>query len=474
MTKAALDLLGLPGGAVRAPLLAATEAETTPAGARPHRGRREAAGTAHARDRRVSHPHPDLARPAARAQRPAHRPARRARRDRPEHDGLRVPRPPAHRGLRRAVPRPGPARRGPDPAGLRLPGGPARPGRGGRPHARARGPHRRGPVPAQGAPGHPAGRLQADPGPGAEQAGRAPPRPGHGRGGRGQPQLVRPVRLRVPRGQPLDPRRARRGHPDPGRPGAAHRRLQDGPAAAGRQAHRPGRLRPARHRGRRPADGRLDQRRGARRGDLRARHRAGARRDLRQHQAAHHRGLLRLARAPGAAGAQRRGQAPAQGRLRRPVHGPQHGRRPRPRLPAGARRPPGRPARGRGDAARRRGADLHRLAGRADVGAVPDGRPRPPDQDRRRGHRHPGLLADPGQRDRGVPGDQRADPARRAGGAQGLRAGARVRARPGRRAALRAEPGPAAQLHAGARRVAAPAGARRSSPRWPACRRTTS
>ena len=97
---------------------------------------------------------------------------------------------------------------------------------------------------------------------------------------------------------------------------------------AGRTAHRPGRVRPARHRGRRPADVRLDQRRGAGRGDLGARHRAGARRDLRQHQAAHHRGLLRLARAPGPAGARRRGQAPAQGRLRRPVHGAQHGRRP--------------------------------------------------------------------------------------------------------------------------------------------------
>ena len=34
-------------------------------------------------------------------------------------------------------------------------------------------------------------------------------------------------------------------------------------------------------------------------------------------------------------------------------------------------------------------------------------------------HRHPGLVADPGQRDRGVPGDQRADPARRARGAPG-------------------------------------------------------
>ena len=71
----------------------------------------------------------------------------------------------------------------------------------------------------------------------------------------------------------------------------------------------------------------------------------------------------------------------------------------------------------------------HRLAGRADVGAVPDGRAGPPDPDRRGRHGHPGLVADPGQRDRGLPGDQRADPAGRAGRAQGQRAGARVRAR---------------------------------------------
>jgi len=38
MTKAALDLLGLPGGAVRLPLLAATDAERHQLGARPDRG----------------------------------------------------------------------------------------------------------------------------------------------------------------------------------------------------------------------------------------------------------------------------------------------------------------------------------------------------------------------------------------------------------------------------------------------------
>ena len=64
--------------------------------------------------------------------------------------------------------------------------------------------------------------------------------------------------------------------------GAAHRRLQDGPAAAGRPDHRPRRVRAARRRGRRPAAVGLHQR-----GDPRLRHpgagdRARARRDLRQ------------------------------------------------------------------------------------------------------------------------------------------------------------------------------------------------
>ena len=65
-----------------------------------------------------------------------------------------------------------------------------------------------------------------------------------------------------------------------GRPGA-HRRLQDGPAAAGRRAHRPRRLRPARRGGHRPAAVRLDQRRGARLRHARAQHRPGAGRGLR-------------------------------------------------------------------------------------------------------------------------------------------------------------------------------------------------
>ena len=53
-----------------------------------------------------------------------------------------------------------------------------------------------------------------------------------------------------------------RSRADRGRRGAAHRRLQDGPAAAGRPDHRPARVRPARRGGRRPLPGRLHERRG--------------------------------------------------------------------------------------------------------------------------------------------------------------------------------------------------------------------
>ena len=54
-------------------------------------------------------------------------------------------------------------------------------------------------------------------------------------------------------------------------------------------------------------------------------------------QAARHRRLLRLARAPRPAGDGRGRRARPQGGLRRPLDGAQHGRRPRPRLPQGAR-----------------------------------------------------------------------------------------------------------------------------------------
>ena len=85
-----------------------------------------------------------------------------------------------------------------------------------------------------------------DTGPSAQQAHRAPDDPGHGRSGRGRTVVIRTVRSGVPRGQPLDPGRTGGRDHHPGRGGAAYRRLQDGPAPAGRPAHRPGRLRAAR------------------------------------------------------------------------------------------------------------------------------------------------------------------------------------------------------------------------------------
>ena len=79
------------------------------------------------------------------------------------------------------------------------------------------------------------------------------------------------------------------------------------------------------------------------------------------------------------------------------------------------------------------GAGLDRLAGRADVGAVAD-RPAQPQLRAHRGgrHRRARVLADPRQRERRLPGDQRADPLGRERGAQGQRAGARLRPRVGR------------------------------------------
>ena len=129
----------------------------------------------------------------------------------------------------------------------------------------------------------PVARIAADPGAAGGQAQGAPaPQRAAADRRRGRDGAVRAVRVRVRRGQPLDPGRAGRRDPDAGRPGAAHRRLQDGPVAAGQPDHRPALVRPARRGGRRPVHGRLHQLRGARFHHPRARHRAGAGRCLHQ------------------------------------------------------------------------------------------------------------------------------------------------------------------------------------------------
>ena len=116
--------------------------------------------------------------------------------------------------------------------------------------------------------------------------------------------------------------------------------------------------------------------------------------------------------------------------------------------------------------------DLHRLPGRADGRPVADGQPRPPDRGRRGRHRAAGLLAHPRQRERRLPRHQRPDAPRRRRRAQGQRQGARLRARQRRRAPLLLQHRQAAQRDAGPRRVAAPASPTATSPSPPGCRAT--
>ncbi len=161
--------------------------------------------------------------------------------------------------------------------------GPARRRPGDRAHPRPRGPHRRGAVPAARTSrtsrwSAPSSRWRWSRRSCAERriepytltvAARAD-------------RAARPVRAASSsRSTTRSRTRSRWPSGPPAGAGAAHRRLQDGPAAAGRPAHRPGRLRPARRGGRRPAAVRLDQRRGPGLRHPGARDRPGARLDLR-------------------------------------------------------------------------------------------------------------------------------------------------------------------------------------------------
>ena len=104
------------------------------------------------------------------------------------------------------------------------------------------------------------------------------------------------------------------------------------------------------------------------------------------------------------------GQRP-EGGLPRPEHASERGGGPAARLPAGSRRPGRADRGGRAPRSRLGGGLLHRLAGRAPVGPVPDGRPRAQvGLAAAGGHGGALLQRDPRQRDGDPPGPGRAVP----------------------------------------------------------------
>ena len=150
-----------------------------------------------------------------------------------------------------------------------------------------------------------------------------------------------------------------------------------------------------------------------------------------------HRVELRQPRAPHPADPRCRPAARPQGRLRRALDGAQHGHRPRAGLPHLPRRARRQGPQGPGAAAPRPDDDhRHRVTGRADGRPGPDGQPRPPGEHHRGRHGAHGQLADPRQRERHLPGHQRAHPVGRQRRAQGQRQGARLRPRQRGRARL--------------------------------------
>ncbi len=245
------------------------------------------------------------------------------------------------------------------------------------------------------------------------------------------------LRLRVRRGQPLDPRRARRRRAHLRRHAAAHRRLQDGPAAARRPAHRPARA--SRGWGRRastsssptpptprcPASPRpsatsssaIDKVfRHAERRIIVACFSSHVHRVQQVLDAAEKAG--RKVAMVGRSMVRNMGIAADLGYLH---------------VPDGVLVD----VKKLDDLRRRQGrAGLHRQPGRADGRPVADGQPRPPHRRRPRRHRAARELAHPRQRERRLPRHQRPDAPGRQRRAQGQRQGARLRPRQRRRAAL--------------------------------------
>ena len=402
----------------------APPAELRPGSSRPH----------HCTRRQVHMPSHSLRSARPRAGHPARHPARRSRRDRPQHDRLRDRRQAAHRRLRRAVPRGAPAGRRPDPARLRADPATA--------STTSSASCSRTATRTTSARCRTCCRLDADiPLIGSKltlalveaklKEHRIKPVQPHG--ARGQARAARPVRSRVRRGEPLDPRRARRRDPH-------HRRARCSHTGDFKMDQL-------------PLDGRIT--------DLRAFARLGeegvdlfmvdstnadvpgftplerdigpvldeviARAPRRVIVASFSSHVHRVQQVLDAAAANdRRVALLGRSMVRNMTH------RRRPRLPQGARGRAHRLQEGRRPPRRRDRLHVDRLAGRADGGARAHGEPRPPDRGRRGRHRHPRLEPHPGQRERRLPRDRRAHQARRQRRAQGQRQGARLRATPPR------------------------------------------
>ena len=285
----------------------------------------------------------------------------------------------------------------------------------------------------------------------------------------------RPVHARARPPHALHPGRLRRRDRHAARHRLLHRRLQVRPDARDRPArgHEP----PGRARPRAPAAParRLHERGppGHQRERIDRRPAPGPR--LRSLRGPDRRHLLRVEHPPRPAGRARRREERPQGRARRPLDAQERQHRPQPRAHRHPRGDAGATARDRPVGRREDRRHLHRLPGRAPVGAAPHGLPRSPaggaqvgGHDRVLGH------ADPGQRARRQRDDRPPVPHRLQGGHGPRRADPRLRPRLRGGGQDDDQPHPPEVRDAGPRRLQADAHPRRARPGGRRAGRTSS
>ena len=312
--------------------------------------------------------------------------------------------------------------------------------------------------------GHPADRLPADPRAGRGQAQGAPDHARTRLTVQGGPaRAARPLRLRVRRGQPLDPRRARRRHPHPGRhacctPATSRWTSCRSTAGSPTCAPSPGSARRAStcSWSTRPTP---RSRASPRPSATSARPSTGSSRQAQRRVivACFSSHVHRVQQVLDAADAPR-----PQGRPGRPLDGAQHGHRRA--TSATSRCPTACSSTSRSSTTCRDDQVVLMCTGSQGEPMAALSRMANRDHQIEVGEGDTVILASqphPRQRERRLPRHQRPDPARRQRRAQGQRQGARLRPRQRRRAALLLQHRQAAQRDAGARRVAPPGRQRR-------------